>query len=528
MISNLFSMLSLLRFYFLLLLAYGTLLSCKSVKQPPNQSRSITDDGQIEVVFLQMNDVYEISPLEGGKVGGLSRVATIKKNLLAQNPNTQCIMAGDFLNPSVIGTLKYEGQRIAGRQMVDVMNTMGVDLAVFGNHEFDLSEKDLQKRLTEARFGWIASNVLHQTTQGLEPFRSGAAQEPIPVSHVLAFTDQDGTQIKIGIIGLTINSNPKNYVTYGTPYIDIAKRLSDSLQPHCDYIIALTHLNIADDLALSRQVPALRLLMGGHDHDHMYHQVGQSFVAKADANAKTVYVHRLRYNKPQKQLTIQSQLIPVDTAIPMDSVTQQVVDKWMAIADRSFNELGFDPNEILLDTKEPLDGRESSIRHHETGLTRLITQAVSAATRAEATVLNSGSIRIDDQLSGRITQYDILRTLPFGGKLIEVQLKGSLLQKILEAGHANKGTGGYLFYDRITFDAGKRVWLINQKPIDLKKTYRIALSDFLLSGQEKNLGFLNHQNPDLISIDEPSVSNPKDLRNDIRQAVIAYLRSREK
>ena len=46
--------------------------------------------------------------------------------------------------------------------MVDVMNTAGVNLAVFGNHEFDISEADLQKRINESNFTWVSSNTFHK------------------------------------------------------------------------------------------------------------------------------------------------------------------------------------------------------------------------------------------------------------------------------------------------------------------------------------------------------------------------------
>ena len=44
-------------------------------------------DGKIEVIFLQLNDVYEIAPIENGKAGGLARVAYLRKQLLKENPN---------------------------------------------------------------------------------------------------------------------------------------------------------------------------------------------------------------------------------------------------------------------------------------------------------------------------------------------------------------------------------------------------------------------------------------------------------
>lgn len=57
----------------------------------------------VQWTMLQMNDVYELIPLAGGKKGGLARVATIRKLLLKENPNTITVIAGDVLSPSAIG-----------------------------------------------------------------------------------------------------------------------------------------------------------------------------------------------------------------------------------------------------------------------------------------------------------------------------------------------------------------------------------------------------------------------------------------
>jgi len=97
--------------YPLLFLSLLSLVACTSAKKISN---ILSDDGKIDLVLLQINDVYEIAPLEGGKTGGMARVATLKKQLLKENPNTLTILSGDFLNPSVIGTIKYQGEKIKG------------------------------------------------------------------------------------------------------------------------------------------------------------------------------------------------------------------------------------------------------------------------------------------------------------------------------------------------------------------------------------------------------------------------------
>ncbi|RME36456.1 MAG: hypothetical protein D6794_08475, partial [Deltaproteobacteria bacterium] len=93
-----------------------------------------TDDGRIAFQILQINDVYEIAPLPGDNLGGMARLKTLFDSLYNENPNTLFVVAGDFLSPSLLGSLKVDGERIAGRQMVEVMNHAGVDVVAFGNH----------------------------------------------------------------------------------------------------------------------------------------------------------------------------------------------------------------------------------------------------------------------------------------------------------------------------------------------------------------------------------------------------------
>lgn len=102
-----------------------------------------------------MNDIYELTPVSGGREGGLARVATIRKDLLAENPHTMTVLAGDLLSPSALGTARVDGERLAGKQIVAAMNVLGLDYITFGNHEFDVRESGFLERLEKSRFTWI-------------------------------------------------------------------------------------------------------------------------------------------------------------------------------------------------------------------------------------------------------------------------------------------------------------------------------------------------------------------------------------
>ena len=468
--------------------------------------------------FLQMNDVYEISPLENGKVGGLARVANIRKRLLSENPSTYTVMAGDFVNPSLIATLKLDGERIKGRHMIDVLNIAGLDLAAFGNHEFDLKESELQQRIDESEFDWIGGNIFKASESGKVPFKKLGSD--LPEYLILDMPDSDK---KIGIFSACLAMNRVEYVHYDDVETSVESAIQ-ALESQVDIVVGLTHLSIEDDLALAEKFPQIDLIMGGHEHHNMIHRSGNAVVAKADGNAKTVYVHRLSLNETTGELRIDSELVQVDETIQDEPATAKAISKWNAIAERSFAEMGFVPEEIVSEFSTPMDATESLLRFRPAPFGQLLARAMSAASKtAEAAILNSGSVRVDDTLEGNFTQYDVMRALPFGGALTEIEISGELLMKVLEVGWSNTGSGGYLQWDRI--DREEDVFTINNEKIDPNRSYKIITTDFLLTGLESNLDFFKKDNPGISNVVEAVESDKDDLRNDIRSALIHYLKN---
>jgi 5'-nucleotidase len=152
-------------------------------------------------------------------------------------------------------------------------------------------------------------------------------------------------------------------------------------------------------------------------------------------------------------------------------------------------------------TTVPLDGREASIRNRTTELSDVIARAFQAeAQGSELAVYNSGSIRIDDVLPpGPITQYDVIRILPFGGTVLTADIKGSLLVRALDQGLASAGQGAFLQTAGVSHTASG--WTVGGKPLDPTRTYRIGISDFLAAGKETGLDFLK-PGPDLTIVKE--------------------------
>ena len=497
----------------LLLLSLAFLFSC-------NQNK---DDHKIKLTFLQVNDVYEIAPLEGGKVGGMARVETLHKQLLNENPNTFLFMAGDFFNPSLIATMKYKGEKIRGKQMVDVMNAMHFELVSFGNHEFDLKYKDLQKRFNESNFQWVSTNARHKLKDGSKVafyVKRDSGKTDIPRTYILNVKDADGTAIKIGFFAPCINSNPKDYVDYGDFYED-SKNAYRNLENKTDFVVGLTHLKQEQDEMIAKMLPKVPLIMGGHEHTARLVPVGNCKIAKADANARTAYVHRLEYDTKTKELKITSTLVPIDDKLAFDDKVDGIVKRWTAILDDKIKTIIKDPKEVVFVANTPLDGRDTPIRSTQTNLGQLIAQAMSATydDKVDCAFFNGGSVRIDDQLQGDITGVDVFRILPYGGSVLKVQMTGRLLEKVLKYGKLTAGKGSYLQRYNIGYDEATKTWSVRGKPIDRNKIYTVATSDYLLKGLD--IPFLRPENKNVIKIYAP---HDDEQAADVRNAVISLMK----
>lgn len=453
-------------------------ISCASVSRAPS-SVNAEPEKPVEAVILQVNDVYEITPLQQGKLGGLSRIATLKKQLKSANPNTYLVLAGDFLSPSALGVSKVDDRELRGKQMVSVLKETGMDLVIFGNHEFDIKQADMDDRIAEARnhMRWLSGNV--KTPQG-------EAYAGLPESHIEIFRSPQGTEMRVGFIATTIAMNKRDHVNYVDP-IEFAKSEARKLKPQVDILIAMTHLSIAQDMKLAEQAPEIDLIIGGHEHESMFHRRGERMIpiAKADANAKSAYVHLLKFYPASKRVVIDSHLRQVNETIVEDPAVKRVADEWVEKAFQGFKQIGFEPRRQVGVTSVGLDGLEASVRNKNTNLSEIVGRAFLREIPGDAAMFIGGSIRIDDVIPpGPITEYDIIRIMPFFGTVLSVEITGANLVEVLKDAHSKAGAGSFMLTVGMKFTP--EGWKIKGRPINPQRTYTITTEDFVGGGLEKS------------------------------------------
>ncbi|MFA0964486.1 bifunctional UDP-sugar hydrolase/5'-nucleotidase [Roseivirga sp. BDSF3-8] len=490
---------------FALIALTGLFVTCKVQHPSPKL-------GPIRFTVLQVNDVYEIAPVEKGTRGGMARLMTVKQQLLEEDPDLITVLSGDFLSPSLLGSLKMNGERIAGAQMVDLMNAVGFDYVTFGNHEFDLNYSDLQKRIDESEFTWISTNTFQADGT---PFMQRGKPMPETVLHSVV---EKGYTLKVGFIGLCLDFNEKDYVTYEDFYETTRTALED--MEEAEVTFAITHQLHHDDSLYALQFPGFARILGGHDHENMYIPVGPTAITKADLNARTAYVHRVTYNPGTGTARVDSELVNLDTSIALDPEISARVQKWEDLEDSLMRAEGYEPDEVLTVLPDTLEGREAIIRSQPTNYGTQTAEAMLALNpEADLVIVNSGSFRADAIYYDTLYMVDILSTFTFGGAVGTMAMKGSDLQAVLAQGLTNKGSGGYLQTLNVTEKEG--AYYIKNEPLHTDSTYAVVMPEFIAKGGEISLPI-----PADAPFTYPDILPAGIDQNDIRDIVAHYYRNK--
>jgi 5'-nucleotidase len=427
----------------------------------------------VSVTLLQLNDVYQFTPVDHGTRGGIARIMTLKKEIEKASPHTIFMLAGDTISPSV------ESITYKGAQMIESWNAAGLDYATFGNHEFDFGPTVLNDRMKESKFKWLAANVVDKNTHKV----FGVAE---------AFDIREFDGVKVGVFGLVLpstksESRPGPDVEFLDP-CETAKDVVAQIRARgVNTVVALTHLSMSEDKRVAR-CAQIDVIIGGHEHTLLQSSSGGAPIFKMTSDARELGQIDLNISKESGRVeSIDWRVIPVTNQVKDDPAFATVASKYA----RLMPELA----RVVGSTRTPLDARSKESRTRETNVGNFITDAFRKATASDVAVVNGGSIRADTIIDpGQLTRRDLLSILPYNNKIVKLEVTGKSLREILEHGLGRTAEdsepGRFLQVSgvRFTFDAsrpsGSRIVdiKVNGQPLDDAKTYTLATVNFLLTG----------------------------------------------
>ncbi|MBN2113339.1 MAG: 5'-nucleotidase C-terminal domain-containing protein [Acidimicrobiia bacterium] len=495
--------------------------------------------GPIPFTILHTNDFH--GNLEGGYNPGAARVATIVNDVRTAvgADNVLLLDAGDMMQ----GTLLSNLQR--GVPVIDYMNTLGFDLAVFGNHEFDWGQTVLGDRVAQAAFPIISANVTLKDGGGnctWTPY-GDAAYEVLTVGTAPNTVD-------IGVIGVT---------SIETPYITIAEATAglcfrdplesilhyyDEVAAQSDVMVLLSHVgyesggygygfDVDGDKTLAADLNAAGkpadIIIGGHSHTNLgaATMVGNTAVVQAYYAGRRVGRADMTYDPGTGAVTIAWASVSTYPPVAEDPTIAALVAGYAT-----------DPAYLAL-INEPVGYVQTDLLRDYNGnsmMADFVDDAVYGALNGDADPLNdadmvfqnSGGIRTDwcDKWDGAawvwstssgdcepgvwahdpmlLTYGQMYQILPFGnataiGDMTGAQIYDLLNQsatlfkgtiqpagiryKFFRYSDALPGPQPYAWgaYDVEVWDKATAAWL----PLDMDKTYRVATNEFLApAGQD--------------------------------------------
>ena len=164
----------------------------------------------------------------------------------------------------------------------------------------------------------------------------------------------------------------------------------------------------------------------------------------------------------------------VQSASGIDSVIYKMVGPYRENVDKTMNEVLAENEADLL--KEIPDSR----------LGNFLADAYLWAARqkmdkdAEIAFMNHGGVRINRIGKGAVARRTIYEVMPFDNLLVVAEVSGVLLQQYLDKIAADGGGGGVAGI-RFAISEKKAVdVLVNGKPLDLNRTYKMVNSDYTL------------------------------------------------
>ncbi len=432
------------------------------------------------LVIAHTNDTHG-RILEGKYDGmGFAKISTEVNKMKAENPYMLLLDAGDTFHGTTLVSLSE------GEAAVKVMNAMGYDAMVPGNHDFNYGKERLLELAAMADFPIVCANVIDDAT----------GETILP-----PYTILDVNGLQVGIFGLATDetlykTHPKNVegLTFLEPAA-VAQEMVDELRKKVHVLICLGHLGVDAETvntssSVMEAVEGIDLFIDGHSHTAMEEGTMTSggLIVQAGYHDKNLGIATLDYSM-ESGVTASATLLSKKAAEEIEDDAAII-----ALIDDIKKENEKVTSVVVAHTDVFLDGERANVRTGSTNLGDMICAALIDVTGADISLQNGGGIRTSIE-PGDVTKGEIISVLPFGNTVTVLEVSGKDVISVIENGVSKypETNGGYCHMGGLVFSfdetkpAGSRVTevLVDGKPIDMNAKYSLATNDFLAAGGDK-------------------------------------------
>ncbi len=471
-----------------------------------------------ELVILHTNDTHSlIDPDENGAGGVLQRKAIIDSVRKAEK-NVILVDAGDIVQ----GTLYFKF--FTGDVEYPLMNMMGYDIQIPGNHEFD---------------NGIEQMAGHYKTLKAERLSANYKVDGTPLEGLLKpYTIKKINGKKIAFIGL--NTDPSSLIMKsnyeGMEYVDpiaTANELASALkrEKKADLVVAITHIGAVKendkpiDYELAASSHDIDIIIGGHSHTvitpNNASEKYPSIVKNADGRPVMI-AQTGKYGKKLGYIKIDLDQLESTTPADYDQQLIEITDRFPVSALDSKMNAFIEPyrkqlevvnNHVVGRSDADMDAnaRTGAYVNWTADFAKWYGDIKSDSLRnagldfppaVDMAMMNVGGIR-HSMKKGDITEGQMLSTFPFSNHIVIQKIKGKDFAEAMKVA-ASKG-GESISREVMVLTDGKEVAqiLINGEPLDPEREYYLATIDYLAWGNDD---FTSLANGEIIWGDEPEMS----------------------
>lgn len=432
---------------------------------------------EVKIDIYSVNDFHGAWRAEGASLGAVKLAAYLRAQKALNPCGTVILGGGDMLTGTVESILLY------GEPMVDIMNAIGFDAMVIGNHELDWGLKILQQRAGQARFPWLSANIAIKN--------SGS---PLPGCQAYTILEKNG--LKIGVIGLSTEQtrahvHPRHLeglkVTEpGTAYQAMLPKLRAQ---GVDIIVVLAHVGgfmdkqgvIGGELAeLTPVLTGADILVTAHTHQKMAGHINGIPVVQAGYNGRYAAKTQLTFSRSQRQVT-ETKLEIVDLS-KVKAGTNPDVEAIIADASQS---IGSGAQVWAGVTAGDL----SSYIYQLPAIVQQLTELAGKEAGAEV-VFVKGPRHLEG-IVGLINAGKLWDIYPYEEQVVTMEMTGTQIVQVIK--HAlDNGELEMLHYSglQVIYDKSQpnqprlTVKRADGSRLHLDKSYRIAANDYLAGGAD--------------------------------------------
>lgn len=453
-----------------------------------------------DIVILYSNDVHNgVNQVKGqdGTVTniGYAGVAAYKDKMEKEYGKNYVTLvdAGDAVQGDAIGTLSQ------GQYLVDIMNKVGYDIFVPGNHEYDYGMDRMQELMKKLDAEVISSNFVDLRTK-----------KPVYKSYTMVTYGKGASTTKVAFVGITTpesftKSTPayfqdaKGNFIYSFKEGDNGKELYKAVQgavnaakkKGAQYVIAIGHLGIDDQSSPWRSTDVIMNTTGidafidGHSHSTVVGDLVQNKDGKdvilTQTGTKLGTLGRLVINGKDGSITTN---LVKGYAKQDTTAADFIADIEKSFSDDLAAKIG--NTEVALTVLDPATNKRM-VRSRETNLGDLSADAYryvlgNGKTGAESgpadiAFVNGGGIRADIN-AGDITFGEVIAVHPFNNVGCVVKATGQEVLDALEmaARVAPDENGGFLQVSGLTYTIDTSV--ASTVVVDDKKNFVKVAGDY--------------------------------------------------